>query len=288
MKNSGWGFLVSKRWLGYYGLLIVFAIFCVFLGNWQFARRAEAQAEIARIDSNYDAAPIPLSDALPTLDFYDNDSNKWHPVTVEGSYVGEPFIARNRPANGQVGSNILHALQLPGGQIVFVDRGWVSLTGIEAAANPSLVAKLPRPSAGTVTVTGRLRQAEPLLAGREPTGRTVPSIVPEQLAGLAGFSGRVFSSAYMMLISETPAGETGLLPRKPERDEGPHLSYALQWYVFIGIAGVGLVFAARREYRSVNAGSATLLRADAKRRSRRAGKRLSDSEEEDALLGQLD
>ena len=46
----GWAFLRSRRWLGYFALLIVFSIACVLLGDWQFARRAEARAAGERID----------------------------------------------------------------------------------------------------------------------------------------------------------------------------------------------------------------------------------------------
>ena len=41
--QHGWSFLRSRRWLGYFALFIVFSIACVWLGNWQFERRAEAR-----------------------------------------------------------------------------------------------------------------------------------------------------------------------------------------------------------------------------------------------------
>lgn len=43
---QGWRFLYSRRWLGYYAMLLIFAIGCVLLSNWQFSRREEARAEI--------------------------------------------------------------------------------------------------------------------------------------------------------------------------------------------------------------------------------------------------
>src|SRR6218665_2081385 len=65
-RGSGqWRFLISRRWAGYLSLTIVFAVVCSLLGLWQFARRAEAQAEIARINANYDSPAVPVSEVLP-------------------------------------------------------------------------------------------------------------------------------------------------------------------------------------------------------------------------------
>lgn len=272
----GWGFLRSRRWLGYYALLLVFAIACAWLGNWQFERRAEARAEIARIDANYDAPAIPLAEALTDPASFDEDALKWQTVEVRGVYEGEPFLARNRPSAGGVGSNLVQALRLEDGRVFFIDRGWVQIAGTEEATEP-----LPAPPAGEVTVQARLRASESAIAGRSSSGRSVPSINLPELAEQV--EGTVFTGAYGQLVSEDPAGQHGALAQRPERDEGPHLSYALQWYVFILIALVGVGYAARLEHRSLNPATEAELRAAEPRPSRRRRER-SDTEEEDALL----
>lgn len=271
----GWSFLRSRRWLGYYALLLIFAIACVWLGNWQFERRAEARAEIARIDANYDAPAVPLAEALPDPAAFDEDALKWQTVEARGVYEGEPFLARNRPGAGGVGSNLVQALRLDDGRVFFVDRGWVQIAGTEEVTEP-----LPEPPSGEVTVHARLRASEPAIAGRTSSGRSVPSINLSELA--EGFDGATFTGAYGQLVSESPAGEHGLLAQRPERDEGPHLSYALQWYVFILIALVGVGYAARLEHRSLNAAAAAERGEPPQPSRRRRGR--SDSEEEDALL----
>ena len=53
---------------GYLALTVIFAIACCALGTWQLNRRAEALAEVARIDANYDADPVPVAEALPDPD----------------------------------------------------------------------------------------------------------------------------------------------------------------------------------------------------------------------------
>lgn len=281
----GWAFLRSRRWLGYFALLLVFSIACVLLGNWQFARRAEARAEIARIDRNYDAPGIPIGEAIPDPSAFDESLWKWQTVDLVGEYAGEPFLARNRPGGGGVGSDVVQALRLDDGRVLFIDRGWVPIAGSD-----EVPADLPAPFAGEVEVSARLRASEPPIAGREASGRSVPSIEVPLMAEIAGLAPEeAYLGAYGQLVSENPPGETGVLAERPERDEGPHLSYALQWYVFILIACIGVAYAARQEFRSLNAGDDTehgesVRREDRRRAERRRRRGPSDAEEEDALL----
>ena len=274
----GWRFLRSRRWLGYFAMLLVFSVACVWLGNWQFERRAEARAEIARIDANYDAPARPLTEALPEFTAFDEDAQKWQTVEVTGVYEGESFLARNRPGAGGVGSNLLQPLRLADGSVFFVDRGWVPVAGAD-----EIPADLPAAPGGEVTVQARLRASEPEIFGRSTAGRSVASINLPELAAQIGAE-RAYTGAYGQLVSESPSGVTGILPDRPARDEGPHLSYALQWYVFILIAAIGVAYAARQEYRGLNAGDASVLREDARRSERRRRRQPSDADEEDALL----
>lgn len=284
----GWAFLRSRRWIGYYALLAVFAIVCTFLGNWQFDRRTEAREEIARIDANYDAQLIPLDEALGSLDEFDLDAHKWLPVTVTGEYIGDTYLARGRPGPEGVGSNLISALRTPEG-VLFVDRGWVAVNANEANEGDFDPLALPQPPRGEVEVEVRLRGGEQAIPGRVTDGITLGSIDLDELARLTGVEGEAYTGAYGMLISEQPiagqaAGEHGALPQRPERDEGPHLSYALQWFIFIIIAAVGLGYAAHREFRSLNAGSAAVAQQDRRKAERKRRRGPSDADEEDAWL----
>ncbi|WP_241156205.1 SURF1 family cytochrome oxidase biogenesis protein [Leucobacter chromiireducens] len=281
----GWSFLRSGRWFGYFTMLVIFSIACVLLGNWQFERRAEARAEIERLDSNYGSPAAPLADELPERAAFDSDHQKWRTVWVSGEYEGDPFLARNRPGPGGVGSDLIQALRTDDGEIFFVDRGWVSVDGGSAERGDVQIADLPAPPVGPVRVEARLRASEPEIAGRTSVGITVASIELPELARLTGTEGEAYTGAYGMLVSESPAGEHGVLPPEPERDEGPHLSYALQWYVFIIIACVGVAIAARREYRSLNADSGVVQEQDRRAAARKERRGPSDADVEDALLG---
>lgn len=279
----GWSFLRSSRWFGYFTMLLIFSIACVYLGNWQFDRRAQARAEIERLDANYGSDAAPLAEELPGLGDFDLDSQKWRTVWVSGEYIGDPYLARNRPGPGRSGSDLIQPLRAEDGRVFFVDRGWVPVDGATAEAGGVDFADLPQAPEGTVRVEARLRASEPEIPGRTSSGDTVASIELPELARLADASDIAYTGAYGMLVSETPAGEHGILPEEPERDEGPHLSYALQWYVFIMIAAIGVAVAARREYRSLNPDSSAVREQDRREAARRKRRGPSDADVEDAL-----
>lgn len=277
---NGWRFVLTPRWAGYFVLVVVFAIASCGFGNWQFDRRAEAQHAIALVEANYDREPVPVTDVLRSLDAYE-ESQQWTPVLLTGTYLAdEEFLVRNRPYRGGPGFEVLSPLLLEDGTVFMVNRGWLP-TG-SAQDEPDVVP--PAPS-GTVTVVARLKAGEPTLPGRtspEGTNQLATIHLPEAAARL---DREVYTGAYGLVASQDPApAEAPLVAPKPEPDEGPHLSYALQWYVFAILAFIGLGWALRQEYRVVNAGDERVVRELERRAARRARRSRSDAEIEDALL----
>lgn len=274
-----WQLARSRQWLGWLGLTVLVAIVCCALGTWQFARRAEAQAEIAKVEANYDRDPVPLSEELTAVDAWD-EQQEWTPVIAEGEYlVEDEMLVRNRPRAGRVGFEVLTPLRLQDGSIFIVNRGWIPSAGLNAAAH------VPAPPEGEVTVVARLKPSEPQIAGRtDPEGTNQVATI--RLDGIAErLDGDVHTGAYGQLVAERPApAETAELAARPVLDEGPHLSYALQWFVFATLAFIGYGYLLRQEWRRVNADDPDeRMRAEARRR-KAASRRPSDAESEDALL----
>ncbi len=266
----------ARRWIGYVAMVIVFAVACGLLAWWQFARLEEAKARVDRIERNWDAAPVPL-DALVSgsapgtadLDVFDIEDT-WHPVELTGEYLAdEQLLVRNRPRDGQPGFAVIVPFRTDEGPIVIVDRGWLPVGS--AQNEPDTV---PAPPRGTVTVVVRLKPGEMEIPGRTAPEGQVGTIHLPTVAELVG--GPVVTGAYGLLASEDPAPATAPAPpQKPAIDEGPHLSYALQWIVFGLMAFVAFGWALRRELR-IRRG----LDPDLRFRRRRP----TDAEEEDALL----
>lgn len=274
---TAWALLRTRRWLGYLAVAIVFAIVCSGFGVWQFARRAEARAEIDRIVANYDAEPQPIESLLPELDSFE-ESQKWAPVEVTGRYLTEAqLLARNRPLGGQPGFEVLVPFLLENGEIVIIDRGWVP-TGREQDS-PDVVPAAPE---GTVTVVARLQGGEPTLPGRTAPQGQIPSIQLEEIA--ADLDRPVYTGAYGLLAEESPApAERPIAEGRPELDEGPHLSYALQWFVFALMGFVFYIYLLRQEVRQLNAEDPEEQRRAAERERKRALKRSDSAEEDEAL-----
>ncbi|MBM7504804.1 SURF1 family protein [Agromyces aurantiacus] len=241
---SDWRFLASPRWAGYLALVIVFAIACSALGTWQLNRRAEALAEVARIDANYDADPVPVAEALPELDGFDIDQ-RWQVVALEGEYLhDEEVVVRNRPYEGSTGFEVLTPLRLEDGTVFMVDRGWV------AQGSDGRPAEVPAAPDGEVSVTARLKAGEQRIAGRTSSGSELATIDLDELADRVGEP--AYTGAYGILVQTgADAGEPPLALARPVRDEGPHLSYALQWFVFALLAFVALGWFANQERKTL-------------------------------------
>ena len=263
-----------RRWGGYIVLVIVFAIACGLLSWWQWSRRADAVAEIQRIETHYDAPPVPVGEVLADVDSWSID-DEWVPVSLEGHYLlDQQLLVRNRPYDGQSGFDVLVPFQLDDGRVFVVDRGWVPVgSSVEAPDS------VPAAPGGDVTVVARLKAGEPEIPGRSaPTGQLATIHLPS-VADLTG--AETYTGAYGLLASETPApaeAPPAAAPR-PAEDEGPHLSYALQWIAFGILAFIGLFWAIRRERRiaALPASEQAAARAPKRRRS-------EDSDYEDSVL----
>lgn len=256
--------LFTRRWLGYLALTVVFAIVASLFGMWQWDRRTQAVAAMDILDSHWDMAPEPLWEVVGS-GFA--DSQEWIPVVVTGEYLPEDqFLVRTRPRGGLVGFEVLVPLRTEDGRYLVVNRGWVP-TG-EAQDFPDV---LPGPPLSSVTVVARLKPPEPTLRGRGAPEGQLASIDLGALDAEVGYV--LHRDFYLLLASETPSvSPAPLVATKPLLDEGPHLSYTFQWYIFGLLAFIGLVVLLRQEAQ----------RAAGVEPQRRSGP--SDADEEDALL----
>ncbi|HEX8803294.1 MAG TPA: SURF1 family protein, partial [Acidimicrobiales bacterium] len=148
---------------------------------------------------------------------------------------------RNRSQDGAPGAWLVTPVVLDGGARVGVVRGFV---GFRADGSLATV----DPPGGTVTVTGlsldphRLggtagRDLDPLLAEDD----VLPAVVlasasdPPEPAGVEA-GGEPAEPGRAVIVAVPP----------PELSEGPHLSYAVQWFTFSAIAVVGYPLVLRR------------------------------------------
>lgn len=287
----------TRRALGLVLLALVLAVTCGFLGRWQWNRHVVRDAVIARIEANYDAAPVPIEQLLGVPGRPVAATDVWRPVTAVGHYdPAHTSLLRNRPINEQAGFHVLVPFVVtgsspggssPGGSphgepvVLVIDRGWVPTGELD---RPDAV---PAPPTGTVQVTVHLRADEPA-SSRSAPARQVQAISVDQVLSAGGLDpgGVDAYAAYGALAAERPGapGSIGALP-KPSTDPGSHLSYAFQWWTFALGSLIGFSRLAWLELHEPAPGSGPGPGQDPARRPRGP----SAEDEEDALIdAQLD
>ncbi|WP_460795271.1 SURF1 family cytochrome oxidase biogenesis protein [Microbacterium sp. GXF0217] len=223
------------RWGIYVLVAIGFAVACAFLSQWQFDRSETRSAELALIERNYDADPVPLSDVVGSDGALAAD-DEWRPVRLEGEYLAdEQMLVRNRPHGGTSAFEVLVPFRDTEGRSLIVDRGWVPPG---EGALPDSIAAPPR---GEVEIIVRLRPTEPLpSSGRGAPEGQVPTIHVPTIADRLT-EDDVITQAYGQLVSESADAEQLGGFDRPTADPGMNFSYAIQWILF---AIMGFVFIA--------------------------------------------
>jgi cytochrome oxidase assembly protein ShyY1 len=233
-------FLLSRHWLGLLAAALATAAACVALGMWQLDRLGQRHARNDLIHANLTAAPVP-PDRLLAVGRDLSPDRQWRRVRSTGSFdEAHQILVRNRPLGGETGYHVLTPFQTPAGPALLVDRGWVPI-GATARALPDV----PPAPAGIVTVTGRLRPSEKPAGGAAAPAGQVRRI---DVAGIARRLPYPVYGGYAELVSQSPRpgrSPTALPP--PEPSEGPHLAYAVQWFMFACLALGAYVVLARRE-----------------------------------------
>ncbi|MFD1211362.1 SURF1 family protein [Arthrobacter sp. GCM10027362] len=277
-------FLLSSKWTGWFLLAVLAAAVCVALANWQLDRRDHAREAVSAVETNYDRAPVPFERMRDAFDTYD-PSAEWTPVVLHGTYdeAGQRIV-RNRPLNGQPGYEVLVPLRLDSGEAVIIDRGWLPI-GNRETGRPDEIPAAPQ---GKVTVVARLKAGEDSIQRGAPEGQLASIQLTDYAAEL---DYPLLTGGYGLMAAESPAPATAptALP-KPAVDEGPHLSYAMQWIAFGLLVFVGYGYAARQHALGTarpeeeDSGFHQANPAPRPARPQRARKRPTAEEEEDALL----
>lgn len=235
-------YLTKPRWLVGHVVVVVVAVAFVNLGFWQLRRLDERKQHNALVLAR-SATPGPL----PVATGNDPDDLVYRRVTVTGTYdPSHEVLARFRSREGLPGYEVVTPLMVDGGPVVLVDRGWVPLDVGDRWPVPAAA-----PPTGEVTVDGLLAPPEggglrlERREGRPPVVGAIDVVALRQ-AGVAP------AGVYPVhLLAEAASNDGYPAPvDPPDLGDGPHLSYALQWFSFAAVVVVGwIVLLARRARR---------------------------------------
>jgi cytochrome oxidase assembly protein ShyY1 len=229
-----WAFLLRPSWLALFVVVIAFAYLCfTVLAPWQLGKNTKTSRENSQISHSMTADPVPLTSMLPQQDSSAPD-DQWRKVTATGRYLPDAqVLARLRVVEAEPAFEVLVPFVVDGGPTVLVDRGYVR------PVQGSKVPAIAPPPAGSVTITARLRDSEPVAPGKEPFRedgtQQVYSISTTQVTAVTGVP---LAGSYLQLVDDQPGG-LGVIPL-PHLEAGPFLSYGIQWIAFGIIAPIGL------------------------------------------------
>jgi surfeit locus 1 family protein len=215
--------------------LVLIAIVAFFrLGIWQLDRLAARRSNNTQVKAHASLPVLNLNQASQPLSPADL---QYRSAVVTGTFDPSGAVALGSAArNGQIGVNLLVPLVLQGSsQAILVDRGWVPATKLDVAAWE----QYNQP--GVVTVRGML-----LLPQSTGTPRTDPGqarVEHVNAVHLDVLSSQVSEPLLPVYLQAAPDPGTNTPPyaELPQLDlsEGPHLFYAVQWFAFAAILGVG-------------------------------------------------
>ncbi len=207
------------------------------LGFWQITRLHERRAHNAVVAARQRSAPVPPFE-LPR----DTAAAHYRPASVTGrfDYVNE-LVLTNRTRQGSPGVDLLTPVRLAGSDTaVIVDRGWVY------APDGSTVDRGRWREGDSARGTGYVELYTPDNGGttlakdprilRHASRREITARLPYPVAPYL-----------VVLVGDTGTAGHPARRERPVLDDGPHRSYAVQWFCFAAIALGGAAAVVRRE-----------------------------------------
>lgn len=249
--------LFSRKWMLTTILVVAAVAVMVRLGFWQLDRLEARRAFNARVQAQLDQPALELHGVALEVNLTEMD---YRAVVVEGEYDFSQEVAlRNQAREGQWGVDLITPLRIAGSdRAVLVNRGWIPGDDFQSGNWE----KYAEP--GRVKINGMIRasQSKPDF-GR----RSDPTPAPGQgrleawnFVNVTGIANQVSYPLLPIYIQQAPDPAWTGMPYRSlphlELTEGSHLGYALQWFTFATILGLGYPFYIRKEELHKNAAGA--------------------------------
>lgn len=229
------------------GVVVLFAA----LGMWQLRRLDDRREHNALVRERRTAPVIAVAELTATDDHppgLASDDHAWRRVEATGTYdTDEEVLLQGKARDGRPGSHVLTPLVVADGRAVLVDRGWVPIE----LDQPPVTEAAPPP--GEIHASGTLLPNRPASA-LGPTNPDTGELTKLNRLDVSRLEEQVpyalFPNTLRLQAQDPP--QSGALPAPaplPELSEGPHLSYALQWFAFIAIGLIGYGALLRKEAR---------------------------------------
>lgn len=229
--------LFSRRWWWVTLIVLLGMALLARLGIWQLDRLAQRRAANTVLREQLMSAPVSLNDL--DLEVSELTAMPDRAVIARGRFdFSEQMLLTLQNFNGSTGAHLITPLLLDGREeAVLVDRGWIPF----AEQAPANWEKFD--VSGPVTVEGYIQLSQ--------TSRGAP---PPEVPALEWYRVNVEAMGRQLpydvlpvyVLQAPPAEGNQALPYRetPEFDlsEGSHLGYAIQWFIFSLMLGIGYLY----------------------------------------------
>lgn len=233
--------LFTPRWILVHISLGALAVLMVFLGLWQLQRLDDRRARNAEIELNTQQEIVTATKNLGS------SADVWKRVKLTGQYIPSTEISViNRSQDGVAGDNLAVAFETESNGIFLVNRGFVPLT-VSSRSLPT----------EPLSVVGYIRQSQTRrnVGAIDSTDKGTKEFQRFDLIRIkSALDVDINTTYYVQLIKESPSPNTpwpSPVPF-PTIDEGPHFSYAMQWFFFSLVAIVGWIVVVVKKLRGPN------------------------------------
>lgn len=237
----------TPRWLITTLLVVVAVGVMARLGVWQVDRLAERRAFNARVEAQVKAPLLDLNEPFTVENLYDME---YRQVVVRGIYnPQQEIVLRNQVWGNRPGYHLLTPLRLENSDyVVLVDRGFIDLDQGQPAS--WAVYALP----GAVEVHGILRRPhvprffgvpDPTLAPGESRLDAWNAVNLERIQEQV--DGKLLPVYILAAPDPAQPGPPYASLEQPDLSEGSHFGYAVQWFSFAAILGLGYPFFVRKQ-----------------------------------------
>lgn len=222
--------LFSRRRLASTFVVLLGMAFLARLGIWQLDRLEQRRARNAELQLALDAPPLDLGSIDPNGDF---EALKDRDVIVRGEFdSSQQILLKLQKWAGRTGAHLVAPLMIDDGQTaVLVDRGWIP----ESDASVENWSKFHEP--GLVTIRGYLALSQSLEQPDEVRNQPAEPQRDWYRVDIEAIQAQLPYSLLPFYVAQAPPPEGNIEPpfrgeREVDLSEGPHLGYAIQWFIF--------------------------------------------------------
>ena len=237
-----YSFVRQPKWIAAHMLVMLLLVTFLLAGTWQFGRH---QKRLDRNDVVLDRADTVMLEAADL--FESQDIFEFRLVQLNGSWsASDSVLIRNRSHQDIAGCHLAVPLKVSNNEGVLVVAGWLSAPLCD-------INELEAPT-GDVSLVGRVRlsQTRGAIGARDRADGVIKTLARTDVARIDQQVALSLAPVYVELITSNPSVAEAVAVDPPPTDLGPHLAYAVQWFLFFAVGAVGYPLVLRRQARKGN------------------------------------